>query len=305
MSTSPNQEEIQKQSFVVTEKDAGCRLDLWLVKQLSLSRKKIKQCIDAGAVSINQKPVIIAGWKLEQGQRVTIGGQKKEAPWIHILYEDRDLIVVDKPAGLHVMDPPQGSLPTLYDGVMAYLRRKYAHSSGSRVFLVHRLDRETSGVTVFAKSKDGEMLREDFRRHRIRREYIALVEGDVPQKQGTIDLRLERGTFSGGKKMQRGRGARAKHAKTSYRVLERFGNATLLTVSVETGRTHQIRVHFSEMGHPLVGEKIYGGTMRFPRHALHAECIELRHPASKKKMCFRAPLPRDLTGLLEKLRSGR
>ncbi|MDP2600852.1 MAG: RluA family pseudouridine synthase [Deltaproteobacteria bacterium] len=225
--------------------------------------------------------------------------------FLDVVFEDKDLIVVNKPYG--VLSEPKGDSPHdhLLGMIRGYLKRKFKESRGSYVKLLHRLDKDTSGVLVAAKSKVGEQLESQFRGHRVERHYVAIVEGRLEQEEGKIDLPLEKGDFEGGRKVKvagKGEGA---PAITRFRVKERYENATLLDVSVETGRTHQVRVHFAQMGHPLVGDKIYGAVkIPFPRHALHASMLGFSHPRTKKFERYEAKLPKDMEGLIDKLRGG-
>ncbi|MBI5299080.1 MAG: RluA family pseudouridine synthase [Deltaproteobacteria bacterium] len=223
--------------------------------------------------------------------------------FLEVLYEDRDIIVVNKPAG--VLTEPKGDSPHdhLLGMIKGYLKRKHKESRGSYIKLLHRLDKDTSGVIVAAKSKVGEQLEDQFRGHRIERNYIAIVEGRVDQEEGVIDLPLEKGEFEGGKKSRvahnKGEG---KEAITRFRVKERYSNATQLSINVGTGRTHQVRVHLSEKGHPLIGDHTYGSKIRFPRHALHATLLAFKHPRTGKQERFETKLPQDLEKLIDQLR---
>ncbi|OGQ05931.1 MAG: hypothetical protein A2W61_02030 [Deltaproteobacteria bacterium RIFCSPLOWO2_01_44_7] len=222
--------------------------------------------------------------------------------FLNILFEDRDIIVVNKPAGV-LTEPKEGSPHEHVLGMIkGYLQRKFKESKGSYVKLLHRLDRDTTGVLVAAKSKIGEQIEDQFRSHSIDRQYIAIVEGRVENEDGQINFPLEKGEFGWGKKVRVSKqGAKA---LTRYHVQERYENATLLSIQVATGRTHQVRIHCAEIGHPLVGDKIYGasGTIPFPRHALHASVLGFRHPKTGNKQRFEAKLPEDMEALVDRLR---
>ena len=223
--------------------------------------------------------------------------------YLDILFEDRDLIVVNKPAG--VLAEPKAGSPheTLQSMLRGYLQRKYKESRGSFVRLLHRLDTETSGVMVAAKSKVGEQLEYAFREHTLDRCYDAIVCGRVEKDSGVIDLPLEKGDFGEGRKVQVSESG--KRAITEYRVLERYAKATWLEVRVRTGRTHQIRVHLAHIHHPVVGDKRYGGgEIHFARQALHARVLGFKHPRTKAKVRFEAKPPEDLQRLIDLLRGG-
>ena len=242
-------------------------------------------------------------------------GGKTRKGRLKIYHEDRDLIVVEKPAGILAVpkhkgrgDGKRGRDGTLSGEVRAYLKRKYPKSKSSFIAALHRLDVETSGIMVFALSRTGEKLTGQFRKHTIRREYAAIVSGRVERSSGVINMPLEKGKFHGGKKMRPTNDEKVGgKAITEYRVNERYENATLLDVSLRTGRTHQIRVHFAEKGHPIIGDNVYGTSttilkMPFKRHALHAKALGFKHPASGAKLFFRSNLPDDMKALVDELR---
>lgn len=305
--------------FIVPMKEAGQRIDKWLVQKMpGVSRNKIKSLLDQGRVLINQRRILIAGWELEPNDRVEVRletetastKEKSDEPkikrFLNIIHEDKDILVVDKPAG--VLAEPKKDSPheDILSMVHDYLRRKYKAGKASYVALVHRLDRETSGVMVVAKSKLGMELEEAFRSHRVKRHYTAVVEGAMEKGGGKIDFPLEKGEFGGGRKVRIAEGPQerqGRRAVTLYEVLERYPQATLLRIMVGTGRTHQIRVHLAKIGHPLIGDAIYGRSkIRFPRHALHASFLSFVHPETKKKVEFESKLPKDILNFLDRLR---
>lgn len=229
--------------------------------------------------------------------------------FIDIIYEDRDIIAVNKPRGVEVLSSnpktrKPGNAGTLTDSVRSYLMRKFEGARGAFVKPLHRLDKETTGIVLFAKSKAGEKLIEDVKEHRIERKYLAIVEGPVDKEDGTINLPLEKGDFGHGKKVSVAKKGEGQPAVTHYHVVERYENATLLEIRLETGRTHQIRVHFAAVGHPLVGDKVYNphGRIKFPRQALHAAEVEFKHPANGKKIKLFAKTPNEMEELIDRLR---
>lgn len=228
---------------------------------------------------------------------------RRERRFLEVLFEDRDLLVVQKPAG--ILTEPKRDSPQehLLSWVKSYLKRRHPGSRGSYVKLLHRLDKDTSGVVVVAKSKVGEQLEDQFRSHKIDRQYLAVAEGRVEKEEGSIRLPLEKGDFRGGRKVQVAREGEGLRAITNYRVQERYETATLLQLQVATGRTHQIRVHLAEIGHPIIGDTLYGaGKISFPRQALHSFRLTLQHPRTGRKMRFEAKLPEDLRRLVDQLR---
>lgn len=243
-------------------------------------------------------------------QHVKAHSPKKETHSKHlhvkIYHEDRDVIVVEKPAGIVAVSEKGKSTSgdDMLSHIRSYLKRRHQSSGGSFVAPLHRLDAETSGVMVFALSRAGQNLERQFRDHSIRREYTAVVEGSISEENGVIDIPLEKGDFHGGKKVRPAKGTEGRRAITEFRVKERYKNATLLNVTVRTGRTHQIRVHLAEKGFPLLGDKLYsGGNASFSRHMLHAHLLGFRHPTTGKKFTFHSPLPSDMHELIENLRS--
>ena len=228
---------------------------------------------------------------------------KSDTRFLNVIFEDNDILVIDKPPG--VLSEPKSDSPhsNLLGMVQGYLRRKFKDSKGSYVKLLHRLDKDTTGVIVVAKSKLGEKLEDQFRDHKVERHYVAIVEGAIQKESGRINLPLEKGDFKGGQKARVAENDQGKRAVTFYEVRERYANASLLDVRVETGRTHQVRVHMAHIGHPLVGDKIYGANqIPFKRHALHAKQLGFLHPRTGIWVHFNSKLPQDMEELIDRLR---
>ncbi|MDO8494214.1 MAG: RluA family pseudouridine synthase [Deltaproteobacteria bacterium] len=242
----------------------------------------------------------------QTSSRPRVGARGKPQPksqrFVDIVYEDRDLLVLNKPAGVLAEPKSDSPSPDILKMARQYLQRKFKEAGGSYLQLIHRLDRDTSGLIVLAKSKAGEKLSDLFRRGEINRQYLAIVEGAVEKSEGKIDLPLEKGEFSHGRKVKVSE--TGKPSLTFYRVIERYEKATVLGIETATGRTHQIRVHLAEIGHPLIGDKIYGATkIKFPRQALHATVLSFRHPGTGKKVRFESKPGGDLETLIDRLRS--
>ena len=289
---------------------AGVRIDLALAKLFpQYSRNRLQVWLKAGHVLIDGRHA--------QPSARTMGGEKIEltAPpaadvakpraqrmQLSVVFEDRDLIVIDKPPGLVVH--PGAGVPdrTLLNALLAHAPELAAVP---RAGIVHRLDKDTSGLLVVAKNVSAQAkLAEQLATRAVHRVYVALVQGDPPAS-GVIDAPVGRDTRARTRMTVTRRG---KEARTRYRVLERFGYAALIECRLETGRTHQIRVHLQYIRHPLLGEPVYRRGTRhgvaFARQALHAVELELVHPRTGKTMSWRAPLPADMAALLERLRHG-
>lgn len=314
--------------FKVEEGETGERLDIYLVRKLkNISRQDVKELLDSGRVRVNGKRVVIAKWEMIEGDDVEVRldgldlSKRKEPPktaarpekrreerprgvFINVVYEDRDVIVVEKPSGAVVQEGDRGSGGGSYvDSLRAYLKRRHG-GKGAYVKPVHRLDRETSGLMVFAKSKVGERLIDQFKQHSVKRAYLAVVEGGINGDSGKIDFPLKKGDFGHGRKVNIVRGGEGVHALTEYSVKERYQNATLVRLDLMTGRTHQARVHMAAINHPIVGDHIYGrlGGLNFKRQALHSHFLAFKHPATGKEMQFRSELPDDMKKLVDELR---
>jgi len=307
--------------LIAAAEDQGIRLDLFLRKRSGiLSRARARDLLAAGGVSINGHRVKIASRPLRSGDRVEVFSREHGKPSppptggepFRVIHEDRAALVIDKAPGVLVQPTPQGDRGVLLDLLRRYLKKRHPHIPSPYLGLLHRIDRDTSGLLLFSRmGAANRVLAEQFRTHSIEREYLALVRGDVKEEIGTIVSRLARAAPQGPRVALRA-DARGRRAVTHYRVRERFGSATLLSVTLETGRTHQIRIHLGDLGHPVVGDRIYGRPSRFPRlalldafprQALHAGRLGFTHPLTGRRMSFEAPPPRDFAELLATLRS--
>lgn len=322
--------------------DAEGRLDAWLTSVLDgeYSRNRIKALIEQGAVSLNGKVVKEPKRKIAYGDEVAIDLPEPEDPTpqgedipLDVLYEDEDLIVITKPAGL-VVHPGAGNWTgTLVNALIHHCGESLSGIGGvRRPGIVHRLDKETSGVMVVAKNDMAHRhLAEQFADHGrsgpLERAYQAVVWGRPAGLKGTIDAPLGRSSADRTKRaVQRQDSSDAREAITHYEVVERFHEnpdatalASLIECRLETGRTHQIRVHMAHIGHPLIGDPEYAGGFRtkanrlpepareivgrFPRQALHAFLLAFEHPRTGDVMAFEAPMPDDMEELVEALRA--
>lgn len=223
-----------------------------------------------------------------------------EPDWkeMNILYEDDFMLVVNKPIGMEVHPSSQGQKGTLANAVAAYYEMT---SQPCRVRPIHRLDKDTTGPVLFAKNEYANIVFEKaMKEKKIDRLYTAIAEGVIRQDKGVIDAPIGQDRLHSTRRRVSETG---EPAITRYEVAERFDNHTLLRLKLETGRTHQIRVHLSHIGHPIAGDGMYGGTRKFiPRQALHGEKLTCFHPWTGEKVHVRAPLPDDMSRMLKELR---
>lgn len=327
------EELFERLSIVCAAGQEPLRIDKFLMNRIEgATRNKVQQAIEAGRVQVNEKPVK-SNYKVRPLDKIVIYDTylpetseiiPENIPFT-IVYEDADVLVIDKEAGM-VVHPGSGNPGgTLVNAVAWYLKKQNPaidETELARFGLVHRIDKNTSGLLVMAKTPTAMTgLAKQFFDHTVHRRYVALVWGDFEEDEGTINKHVGR--------HQRFRklfttypdGDYGKEAITHYKVLERFNYVTLVECRLETGRTHQIRVHMQSIGHPLFNDDTYGGDRivkgtvftkykQFvencftlcPRHALHAQQLGFIHPVTKKEMYFESPLPPDMEALIEKWR---
>jgi 23S rRNA pseudouridine1911/1915/1917 synthase len=289
-----------------TPGDSGKRLDVFLAERLSsLSRSRIQRLILQGKVLVDGA-LKKSHFKLKEGEDVRVEIPEPEKPSLEpediplqILYEDKDVIVVNKPAGMVVHPGAGNASGTLVNALLFHCGKLSNLGSPSRPGIVHRLDKETSGVMVIAKT-DSAYLRlvEQFRKRTVEKRYLALVKGHMPLDTGEIDAPVGRHVRDRQKMAVLTH--RGKPAYTTYQVKKRFNDSTLLELKIKTGRTHQIRVHLSYMGYPLLGDAKYGTRGEYNRQMLHAFFLSFSHPETGEPMEFSAPLPEDFFDILEK-----
>jgi len=299
--------------------DGGERLDAWLAKQgTPYSRSQISRRIEEGEVTVGGQVVRSPSRKLRPGERVIfvppppapVEDLPEDIP-LTILYEDEHLIVIDKAAGLVVHPATSHQAGTLVNALLHHCGASLKGVGGERrPGIVHRLDRDTSGVLVVAKDEPALVaLQKQFLAHNLERRYLAIVEGVVAER-GSFKTKYERDPRD--RKKFSSRVAAGKAAVTHWEVKQRFAGATLVEARLETGRTHQIRVHFKDAGHPLLGDKTYGRPPRDPklravatalgRQALHAHVLGIVHPVSGEKLRWQTPPPADFQAALDALR---
>jgi 23S rRNA pseudouridine1911/1915/1917 synthase len=307
------------------------RIDKFLMNRVeNTSRSKIQAAAEAGNIHVNGKPVK-SNYKVKPHDEITVvfahpPRDREVIPEnipINVVYEDEQLVVINKDAGM-VVHPGYGNYSgTLVNAVMYRFRHLPLFQKGeARPGLVHRLDKNTSGIMLMATNEYAlSHLARQFFERTTKRTYWALVWGDFKEDEGTITGNLDRDIRDRKMMAVYPEGDRGKHAVTHYRVLERFGYVTLVECKLETGRTHQIRVHMKYIGHPLFNDDLYGGDKILkgnnfssykqfiqncfeimPRHALHAKSLGFVHPVTQQEMFFDSELPADMQGVIEKWR---
>jgi 23S rRNA pseudouridine1911/1915/1917 synthase len=307
-----------QEKIVVQTEETGERIDTFLARKTDITRSQIQKLIEEGDVLVNEKPAN-QNYRVKKQDIISIMLTEKkneelipeEIP-IDILHKDNHLVVVDKPAGM-VVYPAAGHGHGTLMNALSYVCDHLASVGGPlRPGVVHRLDKDTSGVMVVALDDSSYYsLAEQFKERSINRRYGALVYGDLKENEGRIASKIGR-SESDRKKMST-RSKRGKEAVTNWSVIKRFGNATLIRVKLGTGRTHQIRVHFASIGYPVLGDRTYGKKTEiekrdkrkvvFPRQMLHAELLGFIHPATGKYMEFSSPLPKDMQQKIEELQT--
>ncbi len=299
--------------FNITPEDAEKRLDVWLTASLDqFSRSYIDKLIQDGNVSVNKKNVK-SGYRLKAGDTIEVNVPepkllevKAEEIELDIIHEDEDIIVINKPRGM-VVHPAAGNYSgTLVNALLRHCGGSLSDINGViRPGIVHRIDKDTSGVLVIAKNnKSHAFLSDKLKEHDINRIYIAVAEGVIPEDRGTVDAPIGRHPVDRKKMAVNLKNGR--RAVTHFKVLERFKNTTLLELRLETGRTHQIRVHMSYIGHPLVGDSVYGKKKQvygFEGQALHAGTLGFVHPGTGEYAEYTAQPPSEFNELVKRLKN--
>ncbi len=327
--------EIVPPSISVPDDAVGQRLDQFLAARLEVSRARVQELIRAGKILVNGASAK-ASFKLSGSERITVLGPAARPPLraiaekipLEILYEDEDLAIVNKPAGMMVhagagtTDPnneDRRNRGTLVNALLHHFASLSDVGGELRPGIVHRLDKETSGLIVIAKNDESHRkLAAQFARRDVKKTYIALVHGWMKKDTGTISVAISRDRVRRTRMTTPQTGGR--EAISHYRVLRRldtaFGKFTLLEVKIDTGRTHQIRVHLASLGRPVVGDKLYGApgelrpqlrdgkrdkTISLPRNFLHAAQLEFAHPRTGKMIALKSPLPAELQAFLTRI----
>ncbi len=300
-----------RKEIPITGRYQGNRLDVFISQMFpqDFSRSQVQKLIKDGAVRVDGREVT-SHYRVKEGEKVEIDWRApadnetraEEIP-IDILFEDEDLIVVNKTAGM-VVHPAHGNLRhTLVNALLHHTRDLSGVGGPIRPGIVHRLDKDTSGILVVAKNNKAHAnLANQFKKHTIQRTYQVVVRGVVQHDEGMIQEPVGRSFLSRKKVVIKPAGG--KDATTFYRVLKRFRHATLLEVHPKTGRTHQIRVHLAHLGHPVLGDTLYGvNSDQISRQALHAAGLAFRHPRTHEQVAYQSPLPEDISRLVTYLES--
>ncbi|MCX5720061.1 MAG: RluA family pseudouridine synthase [Nitrospirae bacterium] len=305
------------QEMVVQKSEVGQRLDIFITSKTNITRSQIQKLIEDGSVLVNSR-IVSQNYRVKTNDVITLTISDKETESLipepiplEILYKDDYLVVVNKPAGMVVYPSAGHNQGTLMNALSHHCKKLASVGRPLRPGVIHRLDKDTSGVMVVALNDEAYYnLVEQFRQRTITRRYIALVYGNLKEDKGEITLKIGR-SQSDRKKMST-RVRKGKEAITRWKALERFSNATLIEAKLGTGRTHQIRVHFASMGHPVLGDRTYGKKVElevkakkkilFPRQMLHAELLGFTHPATNKYLEFSSPPPEDMTQKIKELR---
>lgn len=294
----------------VTEADDGVRLDVFLARESGLTRSAVKNAVEKCGAAVNGTPRFKSGYELRAGDEVEfeppapepLEAEAADIP-VEIIYEDENFAVIDKPRGMVVHQASSyRANDTLVNALLFRLKDLSSINGVIRPGIVHRLDKDTTGLLVVAKNDEAHRsLQSQIAAKTAKRIYIALTDGNFREESGVIDAPIGRSKRDR-KKMAVVEGGR--RAVTHYTVLERFGRYTLVRFELETGRTHQIRVHSAHIGHPVTGDAVYGGSTALFKggQLLHAGRLELDDPATGERKVFEAPLPEDFALVLEKLR---
>ena len=297
--------------YIVSQEEKGKRLDTYIPSvDTDITRTSAQRLIEDGNILVNGKNAKVS-YKIQENDKISVEIPKpkqielkaQNIP-IEIIYEDSDIIVVNKPKGM-VVHPANGNPDgTLVNAIMAICKDSLSGIGGEiRPGIVHRIDKDTSGLLIVAKNDNAHVkMSEQIKNHEVKKTYIALVRGVFKENEATIDMPIGRSP-SDRKKMAVNKNG--KNAITHIKVLKRFDKYTLLRVNIETGRTHQIRVHLSHIGYPIVGDYTYSnGKNEFDviGQCLHAQKLEFKHPITQKDMCLEAELPQYLKDILDKLK---
>ncbi len=325
--------DVSQYPIAVLAKDAGKRLDQFLATALEVSRARVQQLIADEKVLVNEAPAR-SSLKLQGGERIAVQGPAARPPLraiaedipLDIVYEDDDLAIVNKPAGMMVhagagATDDARNRGTLVNALLHHFSSLSGVGGETRPGIVHRLDKETSGLIVVAKNDEAhQKLASQFSRREVKKKYVALVHGWPKKDSGTISAAISRDPVRRTRMTTRHPGGREaiSHYKVARRLDSPFGKFSLVEIKIDTGRTHQIRVHMASLGHPIVGDTLYGaprelrarrtrgqlavpGAMSLDRNFLHAAELDFEHPRTRARIVLTSPLPVELQEFLRQL----
>ena len=292
---------------IIAEIEEQKRIDAYLSEKTEYSRTAIQRLIDEDKIKVNGKKEK-SSYKVQNGDKIEIEEEpakeielKAQDIPLEILYEDNDIIVVNKPKGM-VVHPANGDADgTLVNAIMSICKESLSGIGGEiRPGIVHRLDKNTSGAIIIAKNDKAHIaLSDELKNHEIKKTYIALVRGIVKENNATINMPIAR-SKKDRKKMDVDKNG--KEAITHFKVIKRYQDFTLLEINIETGRTHQIRVHLSHIGYPIIGDDVYSNgknKWNIEGQCLHAKCLDFKHPITGKELHIEAPIPEYFEKILE------
>ena len=291
----------------ITVEENTTRIDKYLTSYLDESRSSIDKMIEAGFIKVNGN-LVNTHYVPKTGDEITVEGGfkedidiKPEKMDLDIIYEDDDVLVINKPSGLVVHPGAGNTNGTLVNGLMAHTEELSDINGEVRLGIVHRIDKDTTGLMIVAKNnKAHEILSDALSRHEIKRDYLAIIKGEFPSDTATIDAPIGRDEVN--RKKMAVTSKNSKEAITHLRVVKRFKGFTLVRLSLETGRTHQIRVHMSYIGYPIVNDPLYGtGESNEYGQFLHSTSIDFIHPTTKEKMHFEIDMPEEFKEFLSTL----
>lgn len=294
--------------------DAGLRLDVYLAKeQAAPSRSFIQRLIEDGAVRVSGRVETKPSFRVRAGDVIEVSLPPPRSDQVRVcpedilvktLYEDDDVLVIDKPRGMAVHPGAGRSTGTLVNALLGRQMSLSGIGGPLRPGIVHRLDRDTTGAMIVAKNDRAHLkLAADLAAHHVGRHYLALVRGNIVENEGVIDAPIGRHAVD---RRRQAVIANGRRAVTRFRTIERYGDYTLVQATLETGRTHQIRVHMQYIGRPLAGDPVYGGVrgeLGLLAQALHSARVEFTHPATGEHMAFEAQMPGDMRAAVESLRA--
>jgi len=295
---------MQEYNIIALPENAGKRLDVFLMEfskenRLGFSRTYLQTLIKEALVILDGRPALKTNFKIKPGQKIKISIPEKKAQSLYpeniplkVIYEDDDLIILDKPAGL-VVHPAPGNYEHTLVNALLYRFKRLSDINPLRPGIVHRLDKGTSGILAAAKNNDTHLkLAGQFADHSIKRKYTALVKGKMEFNENIIEIPIGRHPYKR-ENMSVGFSKSTRYAKTYYRTLKRAPFWSLVELEPYTGRTHQLRVHLAFIGHPILGDSKYGQQNEFIRMALHARYLGFIHPANGKFVEFESPMPKE------------